>query len=200
MVKKTQSVKASKAATAKASKAAVVKAPIFKPQKPDRPVAQKLKQRSGPKWDLAKLATDQYLSMTSYMTVLNITSMVAVRNQHGNTMQMSKELLETMYSAQHYDREVAMNMTGLAELLQSVQDIIFTIAFKKQPTKDKTFQLLQNAGKNWFKDDKVMADLAKSITQGENCVMTCRMAQVENSLGRSLVVDLKADKDANKFR
>ena len=92
--------------------------------------------------------------MTSYMTVLNITNMVAVRNQHGNTMQMSKELLETMYSAQHYDREVAMNMTGLAELLQSVQDIIFTISFKKQATKDNALQLLQSAGKNWFKDDK----------------------------------------------
>ena len=88
------------------------------------------------------------------MTVLNITNMVAVRNQHGNTMQMSKELLETMYSAQHYDREVAMNMTGLAELLQSVQDIIFTISFKKQATKDNALQLLQSAGKNWFKDDK----------------------------------------------
>ena len=117
MVKKAQQVKVSKSTAAKASKAAAAKAPISKPQKPDRSVAQKLKQRSGPKWDLAKLATDQYLSMTSYMTVLNITSMVAVRNQHGNTMQMSKELLETMYSAQHYDREVAMNMTGLAELL-----------------------------------------------------------------------------------
>ena len=72
--------------------------------------------------------------MTSYMTVLNITHMVAVRNQHGHTMQMSKELLETMYSAQHYDHVIAMNMTGLAELLQSVQDIVFTIQFKKQPT------------------------------------------------------------------
>ena len=137
--------------------------------------------------------------MTSYMTVLNITSMVAVRNQHGNTMQMSKELLETMYSAQHYDREVAMNMTGLAELLQSVQDIIFTISFKKQATKDNALQLLQSAGKNWFKDDNQMAALAKGITQGENCVMTCRMVQVENSLGRSLVVDLKAG-SADKFR
>ena len=200
MVKKAQQVKVSKSTAAKASKAAAAKAPISKPQKPDRSVAQKLKQRSGPKWDLAKLATDQYLSMTSYMTVLNITSMVAVRNQHGNTMQMSKELLETMYSAQHYDREVGMNMTGLAELLQSVQDIIFTISFKKQANKENAFQLLQNAGKNWFKDDKVMAALAKGITQGESCVMTCRMVQVENSLGRSLVVDLKADSADNKFR
>ena len=114
MVKLNPQDKAPKTA-AKTPKAA--KNPISKPKKSVSSVAQKLKHRSGPKWDLAKLAMDQYLSMTSYMTVLNITNMVAVRNQHGNTMQMSKELLETMYSAQHYDREVGMNMTGLAELL-----------------------------------------------------------------------------------
>ena len=56
MVKKAQQVKVSKSTTSKASKAAASKAPISKPQKPDRSVAQKLKQRSGPKWDLAKLA------------------------------------------------------------------------------------------------------------------------------------------------
>ena len=49
---------------------------------------------------------------------------------------MSKELLETMYSGTHYCREVDMNMTGLAELLQSVQDNIFTVIFKKQATEE----------------------------------------------------------------
>lgn len=81
-----------------------------------------------------------------------------------------------------------------------MQDIIFTISFKKQANKENALQLLQNAGKNWFKDDKLMATLAKGITQGENCVLTCRMVQVENNLGRSLVVDLKADSADNKFR
>ena len=71
--------------------------------------------------------------MTSYLTVLSINNigMVNVRNQHGNVMQMSKELLETMYSGRHYASTVNLNMTGLAELLQSVQDIIITVNFKK---------------------------------------------------------------------
>ena len=133
MVQKTNKAKATAAAKApKAPKAAKqAKSPISKAAKPPSPVAQRLKQRNGPKWDMSKLEMGQFLSMTSYMTVLNMTGLVSVRNQHGSTMQMSKELLETMYSAQHYDREVAMNMTGLAELLQSVQDIIFTVKFKK---------------------------------------------------------------------
>ena len=47
-------------------------------------------------------------------------------------MHMSKELLETMYSGQHYANEVALNMTGLAALLQTVQDVVITVNFKKQ--------------------------------------------------------------------
>ena len=134
------------------------------------------------------------------MTVLNITNLVAVRNQHGHTMQMSKELLETMYSAQHYAREVNMNMTGLAELLQSVQDVIFTIEFKRQPTEQSAFDIIQNAGNNWFKDAKKMSAMAKSVVEGSDCVLTCHMVEVENNLGRSLVIDLKADSQANRFR
>ena len=71
--------------------------------------------------------------MTSYLSVLSIKNdgMVNVRNQHGNVMQMSKELLDTMYSGRHYSSTVNLSMTALAELLQSVQDNIFTVNFKK---------------------------------------------------------------------
>lgn len=89
---------------------AIAKAPKQKP-------AANRKAQSGPKWNLADLKMGQFLSMTSYMTVLNINHLVAVRNQYGHTMQMSQELLETMYSATHYAREVGLNMTGMAELL-----------------------------------------------------------------------------------
>ena len=148
---------------------------------------------------MSKLAMGQFLSMTSYLTVLNITHLVSVRNQHGSTMQMSKELLETMYSANHYEREVAMNMTGLAELLQSVQDIIFTVKFKKQVTEDNAANLLMSADAKAFKDAKQLSALAKSIVTGQDCEMTCHMVEVENNLGRSLVIDLKADA-GNRFR
>ena len=112
---------------------------------------------------------------------------------------MSKELLETMYSAQHYDREINLNMTGLAELLQSVQDIIFTVNFKKQATEANAAALLEAATKSDFTDSKKLSALAKSIVEGEMCQMTCNMVQVENNLGRSLVIDLKADRE-NNFR
>ena len=45
---------------------------------------------------------------------------ITVENQFGNTLYVSKDILEGMYSGDHFENEVAMNMTSLAELLQSV--------------------------------------------------------------------------------
>lgn len=93
MVKKATQPKQPKAAAAKKNQ------PIAKAEKPASPVAKKLMVREGPKWNLAKLEMGQILSMTSYMTVIGLGSMVTVKNQHGHVMQMSKSLVETMYSA-----------------------------------------------------------------------------------------------------
>ena len=123
MAKKTTQSKAAKQPAKQAKK------PIDKPQKPPTPVAVQLKKKDGPLWDLKKLENGHILSMTSYMHVLKIANMVTVRNQYGHVMQMSKELIETMYSANHFEREIPLNMTGLAELLQNVQDNVFTIEF-----------------------------------------------------------------------
>ncbi len=67
---------------------------------------------------------------------------ITVENQFGNTLYVSKDILEGMYSGDHFENEVAMNMTSLAELLQSVQDHIFTVTFRKQPTEEKAADLL----------------------------------------------------------
>ena len=93
----------------------------------------------------------QFLSMTSYMTVIGIGNLVTVKNQHGHIMQMSKCLLESMYSASHYEKEVPVNMTALAEILQNVRDTIFTVEFKKQATEARALQAIQDAcGANGF--------------------------------------------------
>ena len=194
MVKKTA---AAKVAPKKADKTAAK--PIKKAEKPPSPVVSKLRSKSGPKWDLSKLAMGQFLSMTSYFTVLNIGSMISIKNQHGHTMQASKCLLETMYSADHYEREVPLNMTALAELLQSVRDNIFTVEFRRQVTEQDAIDVISASSAADFKDAKKLSALAKQITTGSNCKMTCHMVQVENNLGRSLVIDLKTD-SASKFR
>ena len=42
---------------------------------------------------------------------------ITVLNQWGEQMIVSKDIVENMYSASHFEKEVGMNMTGLAEVL-----------------------------------------------------------------------------------
>ena len=58
-------------------------------------------------------------------------------------MHVSKDILEKMWSATHFTKEVPMNMTGLAELLTTVSDTIFTVQFRKQVNKDTAEQALK---------------------------------------------------------
>lgn len=66
-------------------------------------------------------------------------------------------------------------MTGLAELLQSVQDNVFTVAFKKQATEENAMEALLNASAATYKDPKKLAQLAKEVIAGADCTMTCHM-------------------------
>ena len=159
--------------------------------------AKPVKRTTKPLWDTKKFEKDQFFSQTTYLNVKEIAgNRITVENQFGNTLYVSKDILEGMYSADHFKNEVGMNMTGLAELLQSVQDHIFTVTFRKQPTEEKAVDLIQAAD---FKDKSKLAKLAKEIIAGESCTMTCNMLQVENNLGRSLVIYHSAA-GANKFR
>ena len=105
--------------------------------------AKPVKRTTKPLWDIKKFEKDQFFSQTTYLNVKEIAgNRITVENQFGNTLYVSKDILEGMYSADHFKNEVGMNMTGLAELLQSVQDHIFTVTFRKQPTEEKAADLL----------------------------------------------------------
>ena len=105
--------------------------------------AKPVKRTTKPLWDTKKFEKDQFFSQTTYLNVKEIAgNRITVENQFGNTLYVSKDILEGMYSGDHFENEVAMNMTSLAELLQSVQDHIFTVTFRKQPTEEKAADLL----------------------------------------------------------
>ena len=50
-----------------------------------------------------------------------------------------------MYSADHFEKEVHMNMTNMAEVLQTVQDNIFTVQFRAKPKEEDAVKALQEA-------------------------------------------------------
>lgn len=162
--------------------------------------AKKVKRTTDPLWNPKKFETKQFFSQTAYLEVKEISgNRVTVQNSYGNALYVSKDILEGMYSADHFKKEVPMNMTSLAELLQTVKDHIFTVTFKKQPTEDSAIEAINNISKADFKNEAQLKKLAKDIVTGKDCTMICHMLEVENNLGRSLVIDLSA-KTPSKFR
>lgn len=78
------------------------------------------KAKAGPAlWDTKQFAVSQILSQTTYYNVTAVDGgRVTVQDQHGNLMHVSRDIVEKMASGTHFVKEVPMNMTGLAELLE----------------------------------------------------------------------------------
>lgn len=88
--------------------------------------AAKIKRKNAPLWDCSKIAVGQWLSQTQYYHVTAIDgNRVTVENQWGNLMHVSKDIVEKMWSADHYDKEQGMTMTALAELIDTFSDTVF---------------------------------------------------------------------------
>jgi hypothetical protein len=155
---------------------------------------------TAPLWDTKKFAVDQVLSMRTYYNVTGIAgNTVTVDDQNGSTVQVSRDILEKMVSGTHYAKEVHLTMSGLAELIETFSDSVFTVSFHKQPTIDGGKEALDNLKFADLQDKKKVADVAKHFTEGELTTMICHLVKVENNLGRSTVIDLTAKTD-NKFR
>lgn len=74
------------------------------------------------------------MSQAAYYQVKKIEgNTITVLNSFGNELIVSKDMLEHMDSADHFQKEVVATMSQLVEVLESAQDTVFTIVFKKQP-------------------------------------------------------------------
>ena len=83
--------------------------------------AKPVKRTTDPLWDTSKFEVRQFFSQTAYLMVKAIEgNRITVENSYGNALYVSKDILEGMYSADHYKKEVPMSMTMLAELLMTV--------------------------------------------------------------------------------
>ena len=94
-------------------------------------------KRNKPLWDTTQFSVDQYFSQTAYLRVKAIDgNRITVQNSYGGEMIVSRDILENMHSADHFKKEVPMNMTSLAEILHEVQDRIFTVQFRASAKQD----------------------------------------------------------------
>lgn len=134
----------------------------------------------------------------AYLTVRNITSStVRVENSYGMQMDVSKDIIERMWSANHFDTEVNMGMTDMAALLETIGDTVFSIQFRKKPNEAAVIEKLNSL--NMKEVHNQAAVLSKELTEGETVTMVCRLVDLEPSLGRSTVIDFSA-RTQNKFR
>ncbi len=83
-------------------------------------------------FDINQLKIDDQLSYVSYYNVKSIhRGDINVSDHNGDIKTVSKEILEKWASASHFEKEVGMNMTGLAELIETFSDTVFTVCFHK---------------------------------------------------------------------
>ena len=76
-------------------------------------------QKQEPLWDTKQFAEGQWFSQQTYFTVKEIEPKgITVKNSFGERFIVSKDILEKMDSASHFEKEVPMTMTELAELLE----------------------------------------------------------------------------------
>jgi hypothetical protein len=112
-------------------------------------------------------------------------------------MDVSRDILEGMWSASHFDKEVPMTMTDLAGVLETIGDTVFSIQFRKKPNEAGVVErlgelTLQNVHSQ-------AAALSRELIEGKTCTMVCRLVDLDFSLGRSTVIDFSASTE-NKFR
>ena len=94
----------------------------------------KAKRTGKPLWDPKQLQVGDNFSCISYLNVTNIDgNQVTVKNHMGGSWFISKDLLvRDAWSADHYDKEVKCTMTDLSEILESCQDTILKVSFRKK--------------------------------------------------------------------
>lgn len=161
-------------------------------------VAKKIS--TDPLWEKKKFEVGQWFSQNAYFVVREISgSRITVENSFGDTMHVSQDIIEKMDSGNHFAKEISMNMTELAELLESVGDTAFTVSFRKQVKEEDVQEKLKTFTPAQLKDAKKLNSLVKELIEGEECTMTCHLIKAEGSLGRSTVVDLTSEHE-NKFR
>ena len=145
------------------------------------------------KFDIDKLAKGQHLSETVYYKIKEFNDNICeIENQDGRTFEVTTSIISEMESADHYDKEIPMNMTSLAEFLVGLGDKGFTCSFRKLPTIEAAEEQLEKLKYSELKDPKKLAKLVDDVLDGETCTLTGHLVKAENNLGRSLVVDLNA--------
>ena len=152
------------------------------------------KNKGKPKWNPKKLEVSDIFSNITYLQVKKIEgNMVHVANHSGGSWIISKQLLSRdMNSADHFDKEIKCSMSELSIILQSCGDCIFKVKFKKKVDEKDIIDKLKGVKVKDLQAATKLKQISKEILDGEEKEITCRHYEIEDNMGRSIVVDLDA--------
>lgn len=113
---------------------------------------------------------------------------------------MEKEIVEKeCYSADHFETTEKKSANELVEIMDTIRDKVFTVAFKKQRTEKEVIEILKGMEKTLIGDEKKLKKFCKKLIEGESTTMVCNLLTKEHVMGRSMV--RKLDKNnANNIR
>ena len=156
-------------------------------------------KNSKPLWNPKKLEPEQFFSCISYLKVSDIDgNKVTVTNQHGGGWLISKDILvRDMWSADHFNQVIKCGMTDLSEILETCGDTIFKVKFKKKVDAKSIEEKLSSIKPASIKKDDLLKKLAKELVEGEECELVGHLIESDNNLGRSVIVDVKANAPNN---
>lgn len=150
-----------------------------------------------PLWE-GDITEGEWYSSTNYIKVVGVSDKeVEVVSTTGGNWSMSPDLIQKMDSADHFDYEIPMARGELVEMLESTRDTIFTICFRKKVQVKLVSEVLQAEASDVIGDLKKSKKLTKKLLEGEECVITGRMINLEPKLGRSMIEDLSKPKKSN---
>ena len=74
-----------------------------------------------------------------------------------------------------------------------MKDNVFTVQFRTNPREEDAVEALEAVNMTDLEDPAKISKLAREIIEGRQVKKICHMIEVENNLGRSLVIDLTAN-------
>ena len=148
------------------------------------------------KSDFKKIQNGEFLSETQYYEVKSKSlSDVRVINERGFEFSIGSGIVEEgVYSASQFNDEVQVTRTELIEIFSGVGDTVFTVCYNKQPKAEDINDAIASANKGRILPIKDLQKLVTDAYKGEVRVLVGYLVKVETGFGRSLVIDLDADK------
>lgn len=148
------------------------------------------------KWNLSKIAIGDWFSQVQYFKLNSRNGDMwncSILKDSNMNYQIPAEQVKDMYSATLFDSEEKVTKTQMVEIFQSANEAVFTITFNVKVQPEEIATLLSSI-KSQADLDNRKKELSKQLIEGKLTTITGFLAKREESLGRSLVIDLTKER------